>query len=220
MDAPLVITSRIDPMEIDKESHNLDVCARYPRELYEKARVFTHPKEIEKSIDQVQRRLGTPAQIEGFLFTHDTADISAGPLESTYQEMETMAEKLGEMLRIAKMIRAVDADDVAERVLNTHFIPDLMGNLRAFSNQSVRCSGCNQKYRRIPLSGKCMKCGGNIIPTVHEASVKKYLEISRQICADFRISEYTQQRIEAIDMAIQSTFEKEDERQLGLADFM
>ncbi|MDD1675756.1 MAG: DNA polymerase II large subunit, partial [Methanomicrobiales archaeon] len=220
MDAPLVITSRIDPMEIDKESHNLDVCARYPRELYEKALVFTHPKEIEKSIDQVQRRLGTPAQIEGFLFTHDTADISAGPLESTYQEMETMAEKLGEMLRIAKMIRAVDADDVAERVLNTHFIPDLMGNLRAFSNQSVRCSGCNQKYRRIPLSGKCMKCGGNIIPTVHEASVKKYLEISRQICADFRISEYTQQRIEAIDMAIQSTFEKEDERQLGLADFM
>ena len=53
MDAPLVITSRIDPMEIDKESHNLDVCARYPRELYEKALAFTHPKEIEKSIDDM-----------------------------------------------------------------------------------------------------------------------------------------------------------------------
>jgi DNA polymerase II large subunit len=220
MDAPLVITSRIDPMEIDKESHNLDVGAGYPRELYEKALVFAHPKELEKSIDRVERRLGTPRQLEGFLFTHDTSDISAGPLESTYQEMETMQEKLDEMLRIARMIRAVDADDVAERVLNTHFIPDLMGNLRAFSNQSVRCSKCNQKYRRIPLAGKCLKCGGNIIPTVHEASVKKYLEISRQVCADFRVSEYTRQRIEAIDLAIQSTFEKETEQQLGLADFM
>ncbi|MDD1678519.1 MAG: DNA-directed DNA polymerase II large subunit [Methanomicrobiales archaeon] len=220
MDAPLVITSRIDPMEIDKESHNLDVGASYPRELYEKALTFTHPKEIEKSIDRVEGRLGTFRQMEGFLFTHDTTNISAGPLESTYQEMETMQEKLTEMLRIARIIRAVDADDVAERVLNTHFIPDLMGNLRAFSNQSVRCSKCNQKYRRIPLSGKCLKCGGNIIPTVHEASVKKYLEISRQVCRDFRISEYTRQRIEAIDLAIQSTFEKETEQQLGLADFM
>jgi DNA polymerase II large subunit len=220
MDAPLVITSRIDPMEIDKESHNLDVGTGYPRELYEKALVFTHPKELERSIDRVERRLGTPLQLEGFRFTHDTSDISAGPLESTYQEMETMQEKLSEMLRIARLIRAVDADDVAERVLNTHFIPDLMGNLRAFSNQSVRCSKCNQKYRRIPLSGKCLKCGGNIIPTVHEASVRKYLEISHQICADFRISEYTRQRIEAIDLAIQSTFVKEAEQQLGLADFM
>jgi intein/DNA polymerase II large subunit (EC 2.7.7.7) len=220
MDAPLVITSRIDPMEIDKESHNLDVGATYPRELYEKALQYAHPKELEKSIDRVERRLGTPRQLEGFFFTHDTSDISAGPLESTYQEMETMQEKLTEMLRIARMIRAVDADDVAERVLNTHFIPDLMGNLRAFSNQSMRCSKCSQKYRRIPLSGKCLKCGGNLLPTVHEASVKKYLEISRQICADFRISAYTRQRIEAIDLAIQSTFEKETEQQLGLADFM
>jgi DNA polymerase II large subunit len=220
MDAPLVITSRIDPLEIDKESHNLDVGKSYPRELYLQALSYTHPKEIERHIDRVEGRLGTPAQMEGFLFTHDTGDISDGPLESTYQELETMSEKLAEMLKIARTIRAVDADDVAERVLNTHFIPDLMGNLRAFSNQSVRCSKCNQKYRRIPLGGKCIKCQGNIIPTVHEASVKKYLEISRQICLDFRVSEYTRQRIEAIDLAISSTFEKEKEQQLGLADFM
>lgn len=220
MDAPLVITSRIDPKEIDKESHNLDVGSAYPLELYVGALSYLHPREIEKHIDRVERRLGTPAQMEGFGYTHDTSDISRGPLESTYTELETMQEKLGEMLRIARMIRAVDADDVAERVLNTHFIPDLMGNLRAFSNQSVRCSRCNQKFRRVPLAGKCTKCGGNIIPTVHEASVKKYLEISRQICAEYRVSDYTHQRIEAIDMAIRSTFGKEEEHQLGLADFM
>ena len=30
MDAPLVLTTTIDPAEIDKESHNLDVMASYP----------------------------------------------------------------------------------------------------------------------------------------------------------------------------------------------
>lgn len=222
MDAPLVITSRIDPTEIDKESHNLDVGHAYPLELYLRALSHTHPKEVEPLIDRVERRLHTPSQYEGFSYTHETSDISAGPLESTYTEMESMQEKLEVMLEVARKIRAVDEDDVAERVLNTHFIPDMMGNLRAFSNQSVRCSRCNQKYRRIPLSGKCQnpKCGGNIIPTVHEASVRKYLEISRQICSSHRVSNYTRQRIEAIEMAIQATFGEEKEKQLGLADFM
>lgn len=220
MDAPLVITSRIDPTEIDKESHNLDVGDSYPLELYTGSLRYVHPKELEPLVDRVEKRLNTPAAYEGFLFTHDTCDISAGPLESTYTEMESMQEKLDVMLGLAKRIRAVDADDVAERVLNTHFIPDMVGNLRAFSNQSVRCSKCNQKYRRIPLAGKCLKCGGNIIPTVHEASVRKYLEVSRQICREHRVSTYTQQRIDAIEMAIQATFGEEREKQMGLADFM
>ncbi|NMB78400.1 MAG: DNA polymerase II large subunit, partial [Methanomicrobiales archaeon] len=34
MDAPLVMTSRIDPAEIDKEALNVDVCDRYPIEVY------------------------------------------------------------------------------------------------------------------------------------------------------------------------------------------
>jgi DNA polymerase II large subunit len=33
MDAPLVLTSSIDPAEIDKESHNLDVMSSYPLDL-------------------------------------------------------------------------------------------------------------------------------------------------------------------------------------------
>src|SRR5439155_1741656 len=35
MDAPLVLTTRIDPNEIDKEAHNLDVMPAYPTSLYE-----------------------------------------------------------------------------------------------------------------------------------------------------------------------------------------
>ena len=220
MDAPLMITSQIDPSEIDKESHNLDVGARYPLNLYLASLRNTHPREVEGQIDRVEHRLGTPAQLEGFLFTHDTTDISAGPLESTYTTLETMQQKLEAMLALAARIRAVDPDDVAERVLTTHFIPDLMGNLRAFSNQTVRCTRCNTKYRRVPLAGKCHRCGGSILPTIHEASVKKYLEISRQICERYGVSGYTRQRLAVLEMAINSTFGIAPEKQMGLADFM
>jgi len=220
MDAPLVLTTRIDPAEIDKESHNLDVGSGYPLALYTSSLRYAHPKEVEGLIDRVGRRLGTPAQLEGFLFTHDTTDISSGPLESTYTKLKSMLEKLEAELELAGRIRAVDEDDVAERVLTTHFIRDLQGNLSAFSKQKFRCVKCNTSYRRMPLAGKCSRCGGNIIPTVHEGSVKKYLEMSRDICSRYRVSEYTRQRVQVLDMAIESTFGQEKSEQMGLADFM
>jgi len=98
-----------------------------------------------------------------------------------------MTEKLEAELDLAEKIRAVDADDVAERVLNTHFIRDLMGNLSAFSKQKFRCTKCNTSYRRMPLAGKCTKfkgkgiCNGNIIPTVHEGSGE---EVPRSVKED------------------------------------
>jgi DNA polymerase II large subunit len=226
MDAPLVLTSRIDPAEIDKEALNVDVCDHYPLELYTSALSYTEPKAIASLIDRVEKRLGTPAQLEGFQFTHDTSDISSGPLESMYTQLKSMTEKLEAELLLAEKIRAVDADDVAERVLTTHFIRDLVGNLSAFSKQKFRCTKCNTSYRRMPLAGKCTKfrgrgpCNGNIIPTVHEGSVKKYLEMSREICRKYQVSEYTKQRVEVLDLAILSTFGEEKQEQLGLADFM
>ncbi len=226
MDAPLVLTSRIDPAEIDKEALNVDVCESYPLEMYLGALTYAEPKTLSGLIDRVERRIGTPAQLEGFQFTHDTSDISSGPLESMYTQLKSMTEKLEAELVLAEKIRAVDADDVAERVLSTHFIRDLMGNLSAFSKQKFRCTKCNTSYRRMPLAGKCTKfrgknpCNGNIIPTVHEGSVKKYLEMSREICRKYNVSEYTKQRVEVIDLAILSTFGEQKQEQLGLSDFM
>ena len=220
MDAPLVLTTRIDPAEVDKECLNVDVCDHYPLEVYEGCLTYTNPKDLGEYVDRVERRIGTPAQVEGFFFTHPTSDISAGPLESTYTKLGTMLEKLEAELELADKIRAVDTDDVAERVLNTHFIRDLQGNLNAFSKQKVRCTRCNAKYRRMPIAGKCTRCGGNVIPTVHEGSVKKYLEMSRDICTTYAVSEYTKQRVEVLCMQIESTFGEPPERQLGLADFM
>ncbi|WP_292406345.1 MULTISPECIES: DNA-directed DNA polymerase II large subunit [unclassified Methanoculleus] len=220
MDAPLVLTTRIDPAEVDKESLNVDVCDHYPIEVYNGCLAYAHPKDLDAFVDRVERRLGTPAQFEGFLFTTPTSNISAGPLESTYTKLGSMLDKLEAELDLAKKIRAVDADDVAERVLNTHFIRDLQGNLNAFSKQKVRCMKCNAKFRRMPLAGKCTRCGGNVIPTVHEGSVKKYLEMSRNICENYAVSEYTKQRVAVLSMQIESTFGEPPKRQLGLADFM
>ncbi|NLA38145.1 MAG: DNA polymerase II large subunit, partial [Methanomicrobiales archaeon] len=220
MDAPLVLTTRIDPAEIDKECLNVDVGDHYPLEVYNGCLAYANPKDLDAFVDRVEHRLGTPAQVEGFSFTHPTSDISAGPLESTYTKLGTMLEKLEAELELAGKIRAVDTDDVAERVLNTHFIRDLQGNLNAFSKQKVRCTKCNAKYRRMPIAGRCTRCGGNVIPTVHEGSVKKYLDVSRDICKNYAVSEYTRQRVEVLCMQIESTFGEAPVRQLGLADFM
>jgi DNA polymerase II large subunit len=35
MDLPLILTTRIDPSEVDKEAHNVDTLARYPLAFYE-----------------------------------------------------------------------------------------------------------------------------------------------------------------------------------------
>lgn len=48
MDSPLVLTTRLDPNEIDKEAQNVDTLRRYPIELYHAAMEMQDPKSIEK----------------------------------------------------------------------------------------------------------------------------------------------------------------------------
>lgn len=220
MDAPLVMTTRLDPAEVDGEAHNLDLLPSYPLEFYEATLSNTSPKDLEKTMDVVSGRLGTEAQYEGFFFTHDTQDIAGGPLNSSYKTLGTMIEKMDAQLYLARTIRAVDERDVATRVINSHFLPDLIGNLRAFSRQKVRCVKCGARFRRTPLSGTCPKCGGKVILTVHEGSVKKYLEVSMKVAEEFGVDDYTKQRLELIKMDIESLFENEKAKQMDLSDFM
>ncbi len=154
------------------------------------------------------------------MFTHETTDIAAGPLKSSYKTLGSMIDKMEAQLSLANKIRAVDAPDVAERVLKSHFLPDLLGNLRSFSRQRMRCVKCGEKFRRPPLIGSCPKCGGNVVLTVHEGAVRKYLEISKEIGERYGVSSYTRQRIELLDNDICSLFENHKVKQLGLSDFM
>ncbi len=218
MDAPLVLTMRIDPNEIDKEAHNLDLMPMYPVALYQAAERFAHPKEVEPQIDTVSKRIGTVLQYEGFAYTHETSNVAAGPLASAYGE-GNMVEKIDKQLDLALKIRAVDPNDVVARIVVHHFLPDLIGNLKAFSSQQVRCTKCGEKFRRMPLRGKCLACGGNLTLTVHESSVKKYLEISKKISTQFEVSNYLRQRIDLIEEAITSLFTNDKTQDLKLDDF-
>ncbi|OGS48191.1 MAG: DNA polymerase II large subunit [Euryarchaeota archaeon RBG_16_68_13] len=218
MDAPLVLTVRIDPNEIDKEAHNLDLMASYPVALYEGAERYAHPREVEPLIDTVSKRIGTVLQYEGFRYTHGTTDIAAGPLVSAYGE-GSMIEKMDRQLELALRIRAVDESDVVARIVVHHFLPDLIGNLKAFSSQQVRCTKCGEKYRRIPLRGRCPECGGNLTLTVHESSVKKYLEVTKKITQQYDVSHYLRQRIDLVEEAITSLFTNEKVQDLKLDDF-
>ena len=220
MDAPLVMTTRLNPAEVDKEAHNLDLTSIYPLEFYEATLHGANPKDLEAKFDLVSKRLGTDAQYEGFGFSHDTSDIAAGPRNSAYKTLETMIDKMDAQLELAVLIRAVDAKDVAERVINSHFLPDLIGNLHAFSKQKVRCVKCGAKYRRPPLKEVCPRCGGRIILTVHEGSVRKYLEVSIKVAEEYDVSNYTKQRLEILKIEIDSIFKNDKSKQMGLADFM
>ncbi len=218
MDAPLVMSSRIDPAEIDDEAHNIDVVDRYPRELYEASRRLADPEEVR--IELAEDTLGTPDAYHGFAHTHDTSDIAAGPNLSAYKTLGSMMDKMDAQLELARTLRAVDETDVAERVIEYHFLPDLIGNLRAFSRQETRCLDCGEKYRRMPLSGDCRECGGDVTLTVHEGSVNKYLGTALRVAEEYGCREYTKQRLEILDRSIESVFQNDKNKQSGIADFM
>jgi DNA polymerase II large subunit len=220
MDAPLILSVRLNPAEIDEEAHNMDVMARYPLEFYEATFRYAHPSELLSKMQVVRQRIGKEEQYEGLKFTHGTSDISAGVINSRYKTLETMEEKAKSQLSLAKKIRAVDERDVAERVIEHHFIPDLKGNLRAFSSQKFRCVACNSKYRRLPLTGACYKCGGKLVLTVSRGGVEKYLQVAMEIAQEYGISEYSKQRLRLAQRDIKSLFESDSHRQMSLADFL
>ncbi|MFP4186286.1 MAG: DNA polymerase II large subunit [Thermoplasmata archaeon] len=218
MDAPLVLTTKIDPMEIDSEAHNVDTVWEYPLEFYEKTFEYPKPKEVEDLIETVEDRLETEDQYENFGYTHETSKIDEGPTMSRYTRLGKMTEKMDSQIKVADMIRAVDTKDVVSRVINDHFIPDLIGNLNKFGVQQIRCTKCNTKYRRIPLSGKC-KCGGNLTLTIHEGSVKKYLNFSLDMVEKYEVPEYLYQRVQQLNKQIESLFENDKVSNPSLDEF-
>lgn len=212
-DEPLVLTFRLIPAELDDMIYNMDIVYRYPLELYEAALQYKPPGEVK--ILKVRDVLNTEKQYSGFGFTHDTTDINAGVLCSAYKSIPTMQEKVLGQMELAEKIRAVDEGDVARLVIERHFIRDIKGNLRKFSEQEFRCVKCNEKFRRPPLVGKC-DCGGNIIFTVGEGSIVKYLEPSLSLARKYPLPPYLKQTLDLAKSMIESIFGKSDEKQEGL----
>jgi DNA polymerase II large subunit len=218
MDAPLVLSIRLNPDEIDKEAHNLDLRWEYPLELYEAARAYKPPKSVEHLMDMAGGRIGTVLQYEGMGYSMGTWRIDDGPTSSSYTVFETMDDKIEAQLAIAKKIRAVDVDDVVHRVITKHLLPDLIGTLKKFSTQQLRCPKCNLKYRRMPLRGRCT-CGNALILTVSSGSVSKYLEKTKEIADKYNVPNYTRQRIALVETSINSVFQSDRIKDSSLDDF-
>lgn len=213
MDKPLVLTTHLDLAEVDKEAHNVDVAVRYPLGFYRAAEERRHPKEVEALIETLGRRLGRPEPLSGLGFTHDTADLAGGPVLSAYREAGSMNRIVELSIALAAQIRAVDVGDAVSLVLNSHFLPDVMGNLKSYATQRFRCKQCNTSYRRPPLSGRCAArraggglCDGELLPTVHEANVRKYIGLSQRLATTGGVPEYLRQRIAVLEASLATLF--------------
>ncbi|KYK25030.1 hypothetical protein AYK26_02440 [Euryarchaeota archaeon SM23-78] len=214
MDAPLVLTYILNPSEVDDMVFNMDIVWKYPLEFYKACKEYKMPWEVK--IKQVSHVLGKPLQYKKMGFTHDTNDINKGVLCSAYKLLPSMEDKLKGQMGLAEKIRAVDTSDVARLVIDKHFMKDTKGNLRKFSQQEFRCVGCNEKFRRPPLSGKCSECDGKIIFTVSEGFVIKYLELSMKLAEKYNVPVYMKQSLELLKQRVESVFGRAKERQEAL----
>ncbi|MEM0372284.1 MAG: DNA polymerase II large subunit [archaeon] len=218
-DIPQILSVRLDPMEIDDQAHDIETISCFPLEFYEATQKMINPADFD--IPTVKRRLGTPEENVGLGFMFDTTRIDEGPTKSQYAQLKTMTEKVERQLALAEKIRAVDEKDVAMRVINFHFLRDIYGNLRSFGQQAFRCVDCNESYRRPPLIGKCVKCGGKIILTVHKGGIEKYLSVSQALAEKYGLGDYLKQRLKLVERDLEEIFfvEPEKETQYTLADF-
>ena len=212
-DAPLVLNARIKAGEVDDMIFDIDVERELPLELYERARLSEHPSKVK--ISQIRNRLGKN-EFHDLWYSYEVGDINSGALCSNYKKLATMQEKVLKQMELAEKIRAVNTTDVARLVIDRHFIRDIRGNLRKFSQQEFRCSKCNEKYRRPPLIGRCYKCNGNVIFTISQGSIIKYLEPALQLATKYNIPAYLKQSLELTKSYIESIFGIEKEKQEAL----
>jgi DNA polymerase II large subunit len=219
MDAPILLIPFVNTEEVQRQAHDFDVDATYPLEFYQRTLEKSEAMLVSPIMDVISHRLGTEAQFEGFNFTIPVTNINLGNANSSYKEFKSMIDKLEMQLELGERIDAVDVKRVALKVLTTHFIRDIAGNLRAFSTQGFRCKSCNKKFRRLPLKGKCHFCGGKLTLTVYRGGIEKYLVPAQQLVDKYGLPKYYTQRMDMIKEEIASMFDNKKPKQASLSDF-
>jgi DNA polymerase II large subunit len=219
MDAPILLIPFVNTKEVQRQAHDFDVSATYPIEFYRKTLEKLDARPASAIMDVISHRLGTEAQYEGFQFTTPCTSINLGNADSSYKEFKSMIDKLHMQLELGERIDAVDARRVALKVLNTHLMRDIAGNLRAFSTQGFRCKSCNKKFRRLPLQGKCPSCGGKLTLTVYRGGIEKYLVAAQELVDKYGLPKYYTQRMDLIKEEIATMFDNKKPKQAKLFDF-
>jgi len=206
MDAPLLLSPLLNPAEVARQALNIEIISQLPVEFYEKTWQGAHPSEVESLVPTLNSNLGNGGDHWTIGFTHPTEDLDNGRLISSYKELPTMLDKVKAQLHLADQIVAVKGEEVAVKVLSTHILRDLVGNLRTFTSQRVRCTKCGFKPRRVPLGGACHRCGGKLAATVFRGGVEKYLDVATEMVERYNIREYYRQRLELIKVELAETF--------------
>ena len=219
MDAPILLIPFVNTQEVQRQAHDFDVDETYPVEFYLKTCDKSEATPVSCIMDVISHRLGTEAQFEGFRYTTPVSNINLGNANSSYKEFKSMIDKLDMQLGLGEKIDAVDVKRVALKVLTTHFLRDIAGNLRAFSTQGFRCKSCNKKFRRLPLKGKCPFCGGKLTLTVYRGGIEKYLEAAQQLVDKYGLPNYYTQRLDLVREEIASMFDNKRPKQAKLFDF-
>jgi len=213
MDAPLVITTILNPLEVDSEVYNMDAMFNIPLQFYRISLEYPKPDEIEGIINNIEKRLGKPEQYSGIGFSHDTSCIDMGPVETSYKKLKSMKNKIEVQFELMRHIKAVNIEQISDKILEVHLLPDIMGNLRAYGSQQFRCINCNARFRRLPLKGICPRCGGRIVQTIYRRTVLKYVPIAKHILERYGASNFNSQRFkifEATDLYILSGVQEKD----------
>lgn len=217
MDAPLLIQPVVVPHESQTQAHNLEVCDSFPKEFFEQT--FQRPKAAAIGcVPIVKDRVGTRDQFSDYRFTHHTSGLVTTKPRSAYSTLGSMLDKLDMQIRNADLIDAVDTAEIVTYVISTHLVPDIMGNLRSYARQKLRCTACGKDYRRIPLAGACV-CGHKLIQTISRASVEKYLRLARRLVDRYEVGSYHKDRIRSLSEEIELLFGKSGGDQTLLTDY-
>lgn len=228
MDAPLILSTVLNPDEVDDEAWAIETVSEYPLEFYEETHEYLPPWEIETDIEIGEDIVYGDKPFEHG-YTHESTDVENGPSQSEYVTLGDMAEKTSAQLGLGEKLKCVDEHLVAELLLKKHFIPDIKGNLRSFSSQKMRCVDCNEKFRRVPIrsqtiaptgktTAECPECGGKVLLTISEGTIKKYMVPSEDIVDEYSVSPYVRQQVMILKHTLQSLFGK-DHRQSGIKQF-
>lgn len=206
MDAPLVVTIKVEPESVDDEVHNMEVTESFGLEFYEKGFEYTPPGEVK--VETVKNRLGTDTRYSNLAFTHVSGPdaITKSPGRSVYTKLKSMQEKVDLQFKLMDRLCSVEKSDTARKLIISHFIPDLIGNMHSFSRQNFRCVACNTKYRRAPLVGKCTRCGGKLVLTIAKGSIEKYMEMAINLADRYNLEPYIKQRLLLIKEEIANVF--------------
>ncbi len=228
MDAPLILTAKLEAKELNDEVQVMEVTDRYGLDFYERTNQYAAPSELQVDIVETRVKSGSGKVFKDLMFTHlsGVSAIMESPHKSMYTKLNTMRDKIEAQFKLIDMLSCVDRPDSAKRLLLSHFIPDLIGNMHSFSRQGFRCVACNAKYRRVPLIGKCTRCkGGKLVLTISKGSIEKYLNIATELANRYNLEPYIKQRLVLIKEEINNVFGGSADvalpiRQFNLSKFM